>query len=433
MFSLYQEFLMRKANNIRCVSEALLCSNCGACKAICPKDAISFVSTPLGRMYAVVNNNCIDCGLCTQVCPTLDKQDLHDEFEDRFIGTIQNVYVGRSTDEDIFRNAQSGGVCTAILSYLFDTMSIDCAILCKMGFGHPAMPMAVVVHNKEQLRESQKSCYTPVELLSSLKQTKDKDSVAIVGLPCHIQGVESLIRKSKKFKNIRYKLGLVCDRTLCSGILDVVTALSSDIKEDVKLAWRDKTARIVAGEHYYYRNAPITLTNKLGRVNKLIPNQYRFALKDFFTAPRCRVCYDKLNTFADVVLGDPWGMTDVDWVSGDSLVVVRTETGNNLIKDMMGNGYLSLSTRNVSELYKGQNIEARRISVAKYSSALHCMPAKVNSYLYRQGDDDTNCIKEKKELTAFIHRDAITKEEMLSQAFNTPKIRKQSQWQSQLQ
>lgn len=46
---------------------------------------------------------------------------------------------------------------------------------------------------------------------------------------------------------------------------------------------------------------------------KMLPNSYRFALKDYFTSPRCRVCYDKLNTFSDLVFGDPWGMSGVDW------------------------------------------------------------------------------------------------------------------------
>lgn len=31
-----------------------------------------------------------------------------------------------------------------------------------------------------------------------------------------------------------------------------------------------------------------------------------------FTSPRCRVCFDKVCVFADIVLGDPWRMTEVD-------------------------------------------------------------------------------------------------------------------------
>ena len=37
------------------------------------------------------------------------------------------------------------------------------------------------------------------------------------------------------------------------------------------------------------------------------------ALKDMFTAPHCRICYDKVNVFSDIVFGDPWCMDDVDW------------------------------------------------------------------------------------------------------------------------
>ena len=97
-----------KMNNISSVSEAYMCSSCGACKAICPKDCISFNFSSIGRMFAVVDGkNCIDCGLCTKVCPSLDKIGLHNRFEDQYIGNLKKVYVGRCKDEAYFKNAQS--------------------------------------------------------------------------------------------------------------------------------------------------------------------------------------------------------------------------------------------------------------------------------------------------------------------------------------
>ncbi len=35
-------------------------------------------------------------------------------------------------------------------------------------------------------------------------------ALRVVGLPCHMQGVEALMRLNR-FKNIRYRLGLICD------------------------------------------------------------------------------------------------------------------------------------------------------------------------------------------------------------------------------
>ena len=177
-------------NNIQSVSDALLCSNCGACKAICPVNAIAFQTSSMGRMYAVVNNNCIECKACTKICPSLDHFNLHKTF------------------------SQSGGACTAIVSYLFERKLIDAAIVCRMYSGNPPVIKSIVINNSNELSACQKSCYTPVDLLSALQNTGEKESIALVGLPCHIQGAVNLMKQSRKFRNISYKLGLICDRTL---------------------------------------------------------------------------------------------------------------------------------------------------------------------------------------------------------------------------
>jgi len=402
-------------NNIQQVSNALLCSNCGACKAVCPKDAISFSSTSLGRMSATVNGNCIDCGICIKVCPSLDKQNLHVAFTDRFVGNIENVYVGKCTDAAIFENSQSGGACTAIVTHLFDSKAIDCAVLCKMEYGNPPLVKSVVVDNKNQLADCQKSCYTPVDLLSALRRTGDKKSVAVVGLPCHIQGVESLLRHNKKYHNIHYKIGLICDRTLCAGIQDVM--LSYVRHENKKIVWRNKKAQGKDEDcRYTYKNAPVTIVNEDGE-QSVLPNSYRFALKDYFTCPRCRVCYDKLNVFSDIVLGDPWGMSDIDWKNGESVVITRTVLGEQLINEMIESNYLSLKNGSIVELFRGQHIDERRMQVSRYSKALKIIPKKVDSYLYRQVDDfNINTRKEENDIIDFMRRDSLTQDELVREA-----------------
>lgn len=406
---------MDKSKSIQKVSEALLCSNCGACKAICPKDAISYASNSLGRVYAEINNNCINCGLCSKVCPSLDIHNLHNEYPDRFIGIIQNVYIGRSTNIDYFRNAQSGGVCTSILAYLFDTKKIDGAILCRMLYGNPPIVESVIISKKEDLDECQKSCYTPVDLLSALRNSQEKKSLAIVGLPCHIQGAVSLYRESNKYQNIKYKIGLICDRTLCGGIQDVI--MSYCLNDKVKIEWRKKNSRIVNGIKYSYKNAPITILYKNGQ-DKILSNLYRFSLKDYFTSPRCRVCYDKLNTFSDIVVGDPWGMSDIDWEAGASVVITRNNNGEQIINEMLNQKYVSLKEGNIKELLNGQHIEARRKLVACYSKALSNIPVKINSYLYEL---ETPCDKKQeesanKEIIDFLRRDILTKNKIISES-----------------
>lgn len=405
-------------NNIKLVSDAYLCSNCGACKAICPKNAIHFKTSSIGRMYAIVNESCIECSACIKVCPSIDFHNLHSVFTDRYIGELKSVYLGKSTNTEIFREAQSGGVCTSTLVYLFENSMIDAAIVCRMKAAKHPIVEAYVAESVNQLLESQKSKYTAVEILSALNQVATKKSVAIVGLPCHIEGMESLIRQSKKFHNIKYKLGLICDRSLGSTLEDVVMSYTAN-KESGIIEWRKKDFYL-DGKYYPYKIAPIRVRNS-NYETVVLPNTYRFSLKEMFTPPRCRVCYNKLNTFADIVFGDPWGMSNVDWNKGDSLVITRTTQGDKLLKEMINASSVIMRTADTEELLNGQNIDGRRRSVSVYSAVFSSLSLpKIDSYLYTQNDVSNITEKEKlsarKKMESFLQNEKLSKEEIIGKA-----------------
>lgn len=97
-----------------------------------------------------------------------------------------------------------------------------------------------------------------------------------------------------------------------------------------------------------------------------MPNSYRFTLKDIFTNPRCKVCNDKLNVNADIVLGDPWGMSGVDWVNGDSLIITRTPIGRQLYEELTAHNLITASSQHdISEVANGQQVAARNANVEK--------------------------------------------------------------------
>lgn len=165
---------------------------------------------------------------------------------------------------------------------------------------------------------------------------------------------------------------------------DVVMSYTNK-KEPAIIEWRKKDFS-VDGTYYPYKTAPVRIKYP-NNETIVLPNTYRFALKEMFTPPRCRVCYDKLNIFADIVFGDPWGMNDVDWNKGESLVFTRTSLGETLIRDMIDSRAISMKAANIDELLKGQHINERRRSVSIYSAALSSLTIpKTDSYLYKQTD-----------------------------------------------
>lgn len=361
-------------NNITHVSESYLCSNCGACSAICTKNAISFKWTSVGRLYASVDDNCINCGICTRVCPSLNNHEGDTLTND---GEILSTIISRSSNSEIYSNSQSGGMATSLLSYLFNENHIQGAIVCRMEYGKTPQVRGTIISSKEDLKACQKSCYTPVDLLYALKEVSNIASVAIVGLPCHIEGLVRLQKLNKKFCNVKYKIGLICDRTLCAGIQNVFASLSNADK--IKIHWRKKDFH-KEGQYYSYENAPVVIFDQSGN-ETVVPNYYRFSLKDMFTSPRCRICNDKLNLYSDLVLGDPWGMEGADMVHGDSLVLVRTELGRSIIQDTTAKSYVTVvKESSYKEVLKGQGILMRRQNSQNYRAALSRYVDDIDSF-----------------------------------------------------
>ena len=311
----------------------------------------------IGRLLPKINNDkCIDCGLCKKVCPSLDEKSIQLPTKgDPFVGEVKGVFIGKSNDERIFINAQSGGLVTATLKFLLEKGEIDGAIVCCAGYGNEYYPKAIVITKIDDLYKSQKSTYVPVDIVSALKEVDNLNSLAIVGTGCHIQGVYALRNIMDKYQDkIKFSLGLICDRTLCKTIADVIGKDIFPNKEKV-IIWRDK----IKG----YKDACLVIRAADGETKEL-PGKNRLVLKEAFTNPRCRICFDKLNVHSDLVFGDPWGMNNVDWKRGMSVVLSRTDLGSRLLSELLSSGEVSLTAAPLADVLQGQHIGQKRKDVS---------------------------------------------------------------------
>lgn len=344
-------------NNINEIKASHLCYGCGTCNVVCGHQAITMQYDNIGRLLPMIDETkCTNCGLCYRYCPSLDLKGIQlPDTDDKYIGHVEKVYIGKATDERIYKNSQSGGLVTATLKYLFDSGKIDAAVVCRVEYAIEYTPKAVVITDSKELHACQKSSYVPIDMVSAMKQTEQYQSIAVVGTGCHIQGIKALQNFSKKYKDrVKYTLGLICDRTLCKTATDVLYGDNYN-GEKKSLIWRDKSLN--------YKNARIliiTSDNKTAQV----PTWKRHKLKDPFTNPRCRICFDKLNTGADIVYGDPWGMSNVDWNGGMSLVIPHTLEGACILKEMICLFVADLREAPLEEVIAGQHIEKRKKDVS---------------------------------------------------------------------
>lgn len=340
-----------------------LCLSCGACDTICNHNAISFQETTGGHLYPVINKKaCTNCELCFKVCPGKEFiANKHQPYNSNiFKGNIISCMVGKSTSEEIFKNSQSGGAVTAVLKYLFQSKQIQHAIVAGMNNESPPRGKPLLINSTEQLHAAQKSKYTPIPILSSLKDIKNTDKpVAIVGLPCHIHGLlnlQSLMPALQKLEFI--KLGLICERIMTTSAIDYLCH-KSNLKSPTNVIFKDKQygypGDIVISEH----------NNK----SCVIDRSCRKYIKDFFTPACCRVCFDKLNTCSDITFGDPHGIKGIDKKNGESLAIIRTQNGEHIINQAIRNNALSVRSIDQEHAIRGQRIDRKENEWNKSMSA----------------------------------------------------------------
>jgi coenzyme F420 hydrogenase subunit beta len=115
-------------------------------------------------------------------------------------------------DENIRMAASSGGMVTSLLVFLLKSGTIDGAIVTKMSEADPLLPNVFLATTEEQIIAAAQSKYCPVPVNMAIKQVIDKNlKIAVVGLPCHIQGLRKLELQNPKLKEkFILHLGLFC-------------------------------------------------------------------------------------------------------------------------------------------------------------------------------------------------------------------------------
>lgn len=317
-----------KKNNVGKVADQYLCSTCGGCSFICPEGAIKYKETAAGYVLPEIDKKlCTKCGLCLSVCPGIHfgetlKNKLPD---DPFVGKMKNCYLGKAIDEEIYDNSQSGGIVTALLTNALEEKIIQAAIVTSMEKGNPPQVKAQLAKSRKDLVKAQKSKYCVVPLLEILREIdEERLDFGIVGLGCHMHGLINILDKKPMLKKkLKFKIGLFCERNMTRTGIDFLIKQSKFDKKQSMLHFKDKKVKGYPGH--------VKIFDDKGNVSTKQPS-VRMAIKDFFTPIRCRLCFDKLNIFSDISVGDPWGIKKADHKTGESAIICRTTTGKKLLK-----------------------------------------------------------------------------------------------------
>ena len=419
---------MTKSRNIASVAADLLCNTCGACYGECPAAAIRYQETTGGYYLPVVDEAaCTGCGLCRKVCPGIHfGKTLAARLPvDPFAGTVLQAFVGKAFDKALYDNSQSGGLVSALLAYALETGIIRAAVTVAMPAGRPPRPEVFIARNRQELLQTQKSKYCPVPLLAFLKELQELDGpVAVVGLPCHIHGLLNVLDlRPDMRRRIAFTVGLMCDRVQTYAALDYLLERSlPGIDVMANLHFRDKA---VAG---YPGHVHVLCEDGS---SKAMPAKFRMRIKDYFTPARCRICFDKMNVFADFTAGDPHGLEGVDRKRGESMLAVRSEEGLKIVQAAISAGSMTVSLVDYCQVLSGQGIVGKKKQWRDYAEAWRKLGKPLPDYYDRvkiSAEDFSGSKKYRRDLVYALNLDRFASRKKLfrhvTMALNRQQVRK---------
>ncbi|QYZ79448.1 coenzyme F420 hydrogenase subunit beta [Methanofollis formosanus] len=227
------------------------------------------------------------------------------------LGNYKSVVAARSTDNEILKGAQDGGIVTQLFAYALEEGIIDGAIVAGPS-DEPWKPEPVIATTKAELLAARGTKYTlspNIALLKEATRSYGLDRIGIVGTPCQMQAV----RKAQLYPigmrdvpdKIALAIGIFCMENFPYQSLEAMVEDHCNVKlESVKKLDIGKGKFWAYTERGAVAQIPLKVTHK-------------------YEQPGCHVCLDYVSNLADVSTGS------VGAPDGWSTVFVRTQNGEN--------------------------------------------------------------------------------------------------------
>lgn len=258
-----------------------------------------------------------------------------------YTGAYREISIGFCTDPAIRLNAASGGIITSMLVYLLRKGEIDGAVVLGMSKDKPWLTEPFIATTEAEILESAQSKY----IISSVNEIlpeigKFTGKLAYVGLPGQVQSIRALQRMDHPWvRNIKYVFGPFYGNTLHF----------SSVRSFMRSYGEKDYTRI---EKLYFRHGEwpgnMRVELKGGRVLQLKKFHANYLIP-FHIVKNSLICTDLTNEFTDVSGGDAWAPVYEERGKGFSMIIARSEQGQNLLKAMQQDGFLELNLISLEE------------------------------------------------------------------------------------
>jgi len=299
------------------VIDSGLCTLCGGCSGGCP-----YLVSHNGKIVRLHQCTLTE-GQCYQYCPrTFTDMDVISQhifgvpYGENEIGIAKEVFLARSTDQEIHKKAQDGGVVTGLLSVALTEEIIDGAVETKLD--HDKFPHGFIARNRKELLECAGVSYEPSPVLETINRLsrESTEKLGFVGLPCHFASLSKMKvsppTNRANIENVKLTIGLFCGWTLSHGFHQFLLEhfdISNAIKFDIP--------------HHPAHSFDVYTKSETQSVDldEITP----------FINKACSYCFDMTAEFADISVGSGRAM-----FKGWNTVIIRTKAGAEMLEIAKG-------------------------------------------------------------------------------------------------
>jgi coenzyme F420 hydrogenase subunit beta len=333
---------VRKPENINDVIRYDLCNRCGSCVGL---SGGRIVFNDRTGSYLPVIQELLDDATSRLVWDACSGKGFDfpknrltvfgDTGSHPLIGHFKKIRIGFSIDPEVRINGASGGIISAILIWLLEKKMIDGAVVLGMSDSEPWLPVPFIATTKEDILKAAQSKYVIGPVNEILPAIGDFNGIlAYVGLPGQVQSIRLLQQMGHpSVKNIRYIFGPFYGNTLHF----------SSVKSFLR-SFGVKDHTLIQKLYFRYGEWPgkMRIELKDGRIFELQKFHANYLIP-FHIMKNSLLCTDLTNEFTDISGGDAWAPAYEERGKGFSMVISRSEAGEDILQRMLQEDRLELT------------------------------------------------------------------------------------------
>lgn len=306
------------------------CSACGLCQG----KGYAELKYNNGLLKPVMNADIPE--FYDSVCPISGSAyDIQPEW-----GNYEKVYVGHSNDSELRHMASSGGVITALASYLLDEKLIDGVIHTGKDADKPWRTKTYCSTTSKEVVERCGSRYSQsMPLADIFNLTQSGKKYIYIGKPCDVLALINYFKLDKEFAS----------RFLCTISFFCAGAPS----ENAQMRLLDElNCRPEECADLRYRGdgwpGYATAVNKNGDKTQMSYDDSWGRILGRDIRKSCKFCMNGTGEPADISCGDAWysktdGTPDFTEGEGRNIIFTRSDIGEELLGKAVAAGYITVS------------------------------------------------------------------------------------------